>query len=94
MLDLGISTFATVGTLHATSLHGEKMLAPKPLKRNLKKLAKFQITAKTEPGSKRRQKRRLKIAILHAKIKDIRTDFLHKLSTDLVRKDDTIVLEV
>ena len=39
------------------------------------------------------EKRRLKIAKLHAKIKDIRTDFLHKLSTDLVRKYDTIVLE-
>ncbi|WP_255502734.1 transposase [Okeania sp. KiyG1] len=33
------------------------------------------------------------MAKLHGKIKDIRTDFLHKLSTDLVRKYDTIVLE-
>ncbi len=86
-IDLGISTFATLS-------NGEKILAPKPLKHNLKKLAKFQRKlAKTEPGSKRRQRRRLKIARLHAKIKDIRTDFLHKLSTDLVRKYDTIVIE-
>ncbi|WP_293143179.1 RNA-guided endonuclease TnpB family protein, partial [Okeania sp. SIO3I5] len=86
-IDLGISTFATLS-------NGEKILAPKPLKRNLKKLAKFQRKfAKTEPGSKRREKRRLRIAKLHSKIKDIRTDFLHKLSTDLVRKYDTIVLE-
>ena len=48
---------------------------------------------KTEPGSKRREKRRLKIARLHAQIKDIRTDFLHKLSTNLVKKYDIIVLE-
>ncbi|GGA33368.1 transposase [Okeania sp. KiyG1] len=33
-IDLGISTFATLS-------NGEKILAPKPLKRNLKKLAKF-----------------------------------------------------
>ena len=93
-IDLGISTFATVGTLHATSLHGDKINAPKPLKNNLKKLAKFQRKlAKTEPGSNRYEKRRLKIGKLHAKIKDIRTDFLHKLSTDLVREYDTIVLE-
>ncbi len=86
-IDLGISTFATLS-------NGEKILAPKPLKKNLKKLAKFQRKfAKTEPGSKRRERRRLKIARLHAKIKDIRTDFLHKLSTNLVRKYDTIVLE-
>ncbi|WP_293118783.1 RNA-guided endonuclease TnpB family protein [Okeania sp. SIO1I7] len=86
-IDLGISTFATLS-------NGEKILAPKPLKKNLKKLAKFQRKfAKSEPGSKRRERRRLKIARLHAKIKDIRTDFLHKLSTNLVKKYDTIVLE-
>ena len=45
-IDLGISTFATLS-------NGEKILAPKPLKKNLKKLAKFQRKfAKTEPGSK------------------------------------------
>ncbi|MGD1715687.1 RNA-guided endonuclease InsQ/TnpB family protein [Dapis sp. BLCC M172] len=86
-IDLGISTFATLS-------NGEKILAPKPLKKNLKKLAKFQRKfANTEPGSKRREKHRLKIARLHTKIKDIRTDFLHKLSTNLVRKYNTIVLE-
>ena len=86
-IDLGISTFATLS-------NGEKFESPKPLKNNLKKLAKFQHKfARTEPGSKRREKRRLKIGKLHAKIKDIRTDFLHKLSTDLAKKYDTIVLE-
>nr|WP_293101075.1 RNA-guided endonuclease TnpB family protein [Okeania sp. SIO2F4] len=86
-IDLGISTFATLS-------NGEKINAPKPLKNNLKKLAKFQRKfVKTQPDSNRRERRRLKIARLHAKIKDIRTDFLHKLSTDLVRNYDTIVLE-
>jgi len=86
-IDLGISTFATLS-------NGDKIEAPKPLKQNLKKLAKFQRKfAKTQPGSKRREKRRLKIARLHAKIKDIRTDFLHKLSTEIIRKNQTIVLE-
>ncbi len=86
-IDLGISTFATLS-------NGEKLESPKPLKQNLKKLANFQRKyARTEPGSKRRERRRLKIAKLHARIKDIRTDFLHKLSTNLVRKYDTIVLE-
>ncbi|GGA22294.1 RNA-guided endonuclease TnpB family protein [Okeania sp. KiyG1] len=86
-IDLGISTFATLS-------NGEKINAPKPLKNNLKKLAKFQRKfTRTEQGSKRREKRRLKIGKLHAKIKDIRTNFLHKLSTDLAKKYDTIVLE-
>ena len=76
------------------SLHGDKINAPKPLKQNLKKLAKFQRKfARTEKGSNRRERKRLRVAKLHAKIKDIRTDFLHKLSTDLVEKYDTLVLD-
>ncbi len=80
--------------MHATSLHGKKILAPKPLKQNLKKLAKFQRKfVKTEPSSKRREKALLRVAKIHAKVKDIRTDFLHKLSTDLVKKYNVIVLQ-
>ncbi|MGD1700387.1 RNA-guided endonuclease InsQ/TnpB family protein [Dapis sp. BLCC M229] len=86
-IDLGISTFATLS-------NGDQIEAPKPLKQNLKKLAKFKRKfAHTEIGSKRREKARLRVAKLHGKVKDIRTDFLHKLSTNLVKKYDTIVLE-
>ena len=57
-IDLGISTFATLS-------NGDKINAPKPLKNNLKKLAKFQgKLAKTKKDSKRREKRRLRIAKL------------------------------
>ncbi len=92
-IDLGISTFATLS-------NGEKINAPKPNAKNLKKLAKFQRKlAKKKFGSQRRNKARLRVAKLsygmlrkHGIIKDIRTDFLHKLSTDLVCKYDTIVL--
>ncbi|NEN89227.1 MAG: transposase [Okeania sp. SIO3H1] len=114
-IDLGISTFATLS-------NGEKFKLSLPLKKNLKKLGKFQRKfAKTELGSKRREKARVRVAKLsfgmlrkHAKVKDIsfpsecfptgcyanangmlrkRTDFLHKLSTDLAINYDTIVLE-
>ncbi|MDJ0518169.1 MAG: RNA-guided endonuclease TnpB family protein [Trichodesmium sp. MO_231.B1] len=86
-IDLGINTFATLS-------NGEKILAPQPLRQNLKKLAKFQRKfARTEKGSKRREKARLRVSKVHGQIQDIRTDFLHKLSTDLVCKYDTIVLE-
>ncbi len=86
-IDLGISTFATLS-------NGEKIFVPKPLKQNLKKLAKLQRKFnRTEKGSKRREKARLRVAKLHAKIKDIRTYFLHKLSTKLAKKYDEIVLE-
>ncbi|WP_366558352.1 transposase [Okeania sp. SIO3B5] len=36
----------------------------------------------------------MRVAKLHAKLKDTRTDFLHKLSTEIIRENQTIVLEV
>ena len=86
-IDLGIKTFATLDT-------GEKIDAPKPLKKNLKRLRKLQrILSRKKKGSKRYELSRLKVAKLHAKIKDSRSDFLHKLSTDIIRENQTIVLE-
>ena len=86
-IDLGITDFATLD-------NGEKIKSPKPLKKRFKKLRKAQRNlSRKQKGSKRREKARLKVAKLHAKIKDIRTDFLHKLSTRLIRENQTIVLE-
>ncbi|GFZ90048.1 transposase [Okeania sp. KiyG1] len=56
-IDLGIKTFATVGMLHAKSVHGTKVDAPKPLKKRIKKLRKLSksLSGKTK-GSKRYEK--------------------------------------
>ena len=35
----------------------------------------------------------LKVAKIHAKIKDARTDFLHKLTTRLVQENSVIAIE-
>ena len=86
-VDFGIIDFATLSS-------GEKIKAPKPLKENLKKLKRLQKKlSKKEKGSKRRERARKTVARLHARIKDIRADFLHKLSTRLIRENQTIVLE-
>ena len=86
-IDLGIRDFATLD-------NGEKIKAPKPLKKQLRKLRKSQRSlSRKQKGSKRREKARLRVAKIHAKIKDNRTDFLHKLSTRLIRENQTIVLE-
>ena len=86
-IDLGIIDFATFDT-------GEKIKSPKPLKQRLKKLRKAQRKhAKTDKGSKRRERARQRVAKVHAKISDVRKDFLHKLSTRIVRENQTIVLE-
>ena len=74
----------TVGTLHGTSLRGKKIDAPKPLRKRIKKYRKLSKSLlKKTKGSKQYEKARLKIAKFHAKLKDIRKDFLHKLSTEM-----------
>ena len=86
-IDLGIIDFATFDT-------GEKIKSPKPLKRRRSKLHKAQRKhAKTTKGSKRRERARKRVAKIHAKISDVRKDFLHKLSTRIIRENQTIVLE-
>jgi putative transposase len=49
--------------------------------------------AKKKKGSKNRAKARKKVARLHARIADCRRDFLHKLSTKLIRENQTICVE-
>src|SRR5207244_9406183 len=59
-----------------------------------KKLAKAQRRhARKKKGSKNRAKARKKIARIHARIADRRRDFLHQLSTKLIRENQTICVE-
>ncbi|CAD5967425.1 RNA-guided endonuclease InsQ/TnpB family protein [Planktothrix agardhii] len=86
-IDLGITDFATLS-------NGEKIKSPKPLKKQLKRLRRLQQNlSRKQKGSKRREVTRKKLAKLHAKISDTRNDFLHKLSTKIIRENQTIVLE-
>jgi len=86
-IDLGLTHFAILST-------GEKIAAPNILRKNEKNLTKLQRRlAKKKKGSNRRAKARLKVAKLHAKIADTRRDFLHKLSTRLIRENQTIAVE-
>ena len=86
-IDLGLTHFATLST-------GEKVAAPNTFRRYEKKLAKLQRRlAKKTNGSKRREKARIKVARLHAKIADTRRDFLHKLSTRLINENQVIAIE-
>ncbi len=49
--------------------------------------------ARKVKGSNSREKQRLKVALIQEKIRNQRTDYLHKISTELVQQYDTIVLE-
>ena len=86
-IDLGITDLATLSD-------STKIQAPKPLKNKLKKLQRLskQLSRK-QKGSNNREKAKTKLSRLHDKISNIRKDFLHKLTTDLVKKFDVICLE-
>jgi putative transposase len=86
-IDLGITTFATLDT-------GEKIGAPKPLKKHVKRLRRLSknLSRKTK-GSRRYERARARKSKLTAKLKDTRADFSHKLSTRMIRENQTVILE-
>lgn len=86
-VDAGISALVTLST-------GEKITNPGHERRDRRKLAKAQrALARKQKGSKNREKARLKVARIYARITDRRRDFLHKLTTRLVRENQTVVIE-
>jgi putative transposase len=73
---------------------GEKVGNPHFFAQDEQKLVKAQRRlAKKQRGSKNRDKARRKVARLHARIADRRTDFLHKLSTRIIRENQTVCIE-
>ncbi|MEO0768812.1 MAG: transposase [Cyanobacteria bacterium J06634_6] len=85
-LDLGIKTFAFPSV-------GEPIKAPdySRLDRRIRRLQKR--LARQQKGSNRRAVTKRKIAKLHLKIRNIRKDFLHKISTKLLCENQTVCLE-
>ncbi|EFL22294.1 transposase, OrfB [Streptomyces himastatinicus ATCC 53653] len=86
-LDAGITSLVTLST-------GEKIANPRHERRDRERLAKAQRElSRKAKGSSNRAKARVKVARVHARIADRRRDFLHKLSTRLVRENQTVVIE-
>jgi len=86
-VDLGVKDFATFST-------GEKMENPKYLRRNEKKRKEWQKKlSRRQKDGKNREKARIKVAKWHEKVAHTRKDFLHQLSTRLIREIKVICLE-
>jgi putative transposase len=86
-IDLGITSLLALST-------GQKVSNPKHFNRLRKKLKRVQkALSRKVKGSNNRHKARLKVAKVHAQISDARQDFLHKLTTQLVRENQTIAVE-
>ncbi len=86
-VDLGLTSLIALST-------GEKIANPKSFKAKRRKLKKVQkVLSRKQKGSSNRDKARLKVAKVHQQISDARNDFLHKLTTQLVRENQTIAVE-
>jgi putative transposase len=86
-IDLGLKDFATLSS-------GEKIAHPKHLEQYLQRLKVLQKRlAKKKKGSANAKKAKLKVALLHEKVGNTRKDFLHKLSTRLVKEFNTLCFE-
>ncbi|TDC13234.1 transposase [Streptomyces sp. 8K308] len=86
-IDAGMTSLVTLST-------GEKIANPKHERRDRTRLARAQRElSRKAKGSANREKARHKVARVHARIADRRRDFLHKLSTRLVRENQTVVIE-
>lgn len=84
-----------LGLMHyATDDQGNKVDAPKPLRKALSKLAREQRRhARKAKGGKNREKSRKKVARVHARVRRFRLDFLHKLSSKLIAENQVICVE-
>ena len=86
-IDVGIKDFAVLS-------NGEAYKNPKHLRKSEKRLAKLQRDlSRKQIGSSNRNKARIKVAKLHEKIANQRMDFLHKKSTEIIRKNQAIIIE-
>jgi putative transposase len=86
-IDLGIDSFATLSS-------GEKIENPRIYRKYEERLVLLQRSvSRKKKGSNNRNKSRIKLAKMHQKIANVRNDFLHNLSTKLIRENQIISLE-
>ena len=86
-VDVGLKEFAICSD-------GYRVANPKHLRKSEKRLKKLQKNlSRKQKESNNRNKARLKVAKLHDKIVNQRKDFLHKLSTKLIRENQSIAIE-
>ena len=86
-VDLGVKDFAVLST-------GERVPNPQHMARRERGLRRQQRRlARCQRGSNNRRKQAKRVARAHSRVRDARRDFLHKTSTELVRRFDRIAVE-
>ena len=92
-IDLGVETLATLsdGTKIGNPRHLEKY--ERKLAREQRRLSRRKGARRGEKQSKRYLKQRKRVARIHAKIADARTDTLHKVTTMLADENQVLCME-
>lgn len=90
-IDMGIKTFATLSD--GTSFENIKCLRSNLKRLRVEQRSLLRKRVKGKEQSKRYLKQKLVVAKIHEKISNQREDYLHKVSTLIIRKYDTIVIE-
>lgn len=86
-IDVGLKDFAVCS-------NGDVYKNPKYLEKSTRKLKQIQKSfSKSKKGGNRREQLRKRLAKQYEKVTNQRTDFLHKVSTKLVRENQAIVIE-
>ena len=96
-IDLGITDFAIFSDGQKIDNHKFTSKMEKKLKREQRKLSRRALLAKKKgiplSEAKNYQKQKRKVARLHEKVMNQRTDFLNKLSTEIIKNHDIICIE-
>ncbi|WP_237047569.1 transposase [Lentzea guizhouensis] len=86
-VDLGLTDFPVTSD-------GRRIPNPRHLDRRARRLARYQRRmARCRRGSRNRSKARAKAAGAHRKVRNARQDFLHRITTALVRSAEVIAIE-
>jgi putative transposase len=84
-----------LGLTHAViTSHGQKFNHQRYLRQQQKRLKRAQqALSRKQKGSANRDKARLKVAKIHARIADQRTDYNHKLTSQLIHENQVLAAE-
>ena len=86
-IDVGIKDFAVLS-------NGQVFENPRHLEKAEKRLKVLQRRySKKQKGSKRQERARLQLAKAHEKVRNCRIDYIHKVTSKIIRENQTVIIE-
>ncbi|HEY5181486.1 MAG TPA: transposase, partial [Dermatophilaceae bacterium] len=95
-IDPGLSTFATILSVdtHTGAETQARIDTPKFLRRKARALARSQRSlSRKKKGSRNRAKAKVRVAVLHRKVRETRLDHAHQQAAEIVAAHDIIAIE-